>query len=470
MTAVRMDILLTHGYFLDEDPAERNVMKPYPPLGLLYLSSHLKQAGFDVQVLDTTFSTRDQFETFVEEHRPGVVGIYTTLMTRRNVVKHIPKLKATGATVILGGPEPVNYADEYLGKGADIIVAGEGEETLEELLPHLARKGMQGLDTIAGIVYRNGDGELTRNPPRMLMKPINEQPFPDRAAIDLDRYLQVWKKHHGVSSVSLITARGCPYRCNWCSHSVFGFSYRHRSPQNVADEIELIRDTYDPDQVWYADDVFTMNHRWLFEYSKELKRRNLHYPFETISREDRLNEEVVRTLSDLGCYRLWIGAESGSQRILDAMERRTDARRMREMVALLKKYDIRSGTFIMLGYDGESWGDIDATTEHLKATPPDDVLVTLAYPIKGTAFYEKLGDRIIPLQDWGSGSDRDLTFRGRRSRTFYDHAQRWMLSELQTRRHIDSGERDLMRLSKSMLLAKSHRLGMYLTRWQKEHG
>ena len=465
-----MDILLTHGYFLDEDPAERNVMKLYPPLGLLYLSSHLKKSGLGVEVLDTTFSTRAKFEEYVSQRRPGIVGIYTTLMTRRNVVRQIPKLKALGATVILGGPEPVNYAEEYLDRGADIIVSGEGEETLEELIPHLHKKGLQGIEGIAGIVYRNDDGEVVRNPPRPLMKPINEQPFPDRAAIDLHRYLETWKTHHGISSVSLITARGCPYRCNWCSHSVFGFSYRHRSPQNVADELELIRDTYAPDQVWYADDVFTMNHRWLFEFEKELKRRNLHYPFETISREDRLNEEVVRTLAELGCYRLWVGAESGSQRILDAMERRTDAVRMREMLALLKRFGIRSGTFIMLGYDGESWQDIDATAAHLKAVPPDDVLVTLAYPIKGTPFYDKVADRIIPLKDWDLGSDRDLTFRGRHSRSFYDHAQRWMMNDLQARRHLDASERSLARLAKSMVIAKSHRLGMYLTRWQKEHG
>lgn len=465
-----MDILLTHGYFLDEDPAERQVMKPYPPLGLLYLSSHLKSVGYDVEILDTTFSRREKFDDYVDSHRPGIVGIYTTLMTRKNVVHQIRKLKAVGSTVILGGPEPVNYAKEYLDRGADIIVAGEGEQTLEELIPILTKGGKNGLETIAGIAYRNDGGTTIRTPPRPLIKPLDQQPFPDRSAIDLNRYLQTWKTHHGVSSVSLITARGCPYRCNWCSHSVFGFSYRHRSPQNVADEIELIRDQYNPDQIWYADDVFTMNHHWLYEYAQELKRRNLHYPFETISREDRLKEEVVSTLSGMGCYRLWVGAESGSQRILDAMERRTDAVRMREMIKLLKHHGIRSGTFIMLGYDGETWEDIDATTAHLKAVPPDDVLVTLAYPIKGTEFYDKLGDRIVPLQDWEQGSDRDLTFRGRRSRTFYRHAQNWIMNELSAQRFLDAKTRDAKRLCWALLRAKSHRIGMYLTRHQMEDG
>ena len=182
---------------------------------------------------------------------------------------------------------------------------------------------------------------------------LDAQPFPDRAAIDQHAYVDVWRKHHGSGSVSLITARGCPFTCTWCSHSVFGYSHRRRSPANVVDEVEHIVATYAPDQLWYADDVFTINHKWLFEYAAEMERRGLRLPFETISREDRLNEEIIQTLARMGCYRLWIGAESGSQRVLDAMKRRTNAERVRSMVHLLQKYGIEVGMFIMLGYDGE---------------------------------------------------------------------------------------------------------------------
>src|SRR6185295_5742311 len=142
----------------------------------------------------------------------------------------------------------------------------------------------------------------------------------------------------------------------------------------------------------------------------------------TITREDRLNEKVIRTLASMGCYRLWIGAESGSQRVLDAMERRTNATRMREMIKLVKKHGIRAGTFIMLGYDGETWADIDATARHLREAVPDDVLTTLSYPIKGTPYYEQVADRIVGDRSWEDGSDRNLTVRGRNSRRFYRHA------------------------------------------------
>jgi radical SAM superfamily enzyme YgiQ (UPF0313 family) len=465
-----MDILLTHGYFLYEDPHELAVMKPYPPLGILYLSSYLKARGFDVAVFDTTFSSREAFRQFIERERPPVVGIYCNMMTRANVLQSIGICKAHGAIVVLGGPEPANYAGEYLARGADVVVIGEGELTLEELLPHLARHGPAGMEQINGIVYRADDGRLVRTPPRASIGDLSAQPFPDRAAIDIPAYIRVWREHHGMGSVSLITARGCPYTCTWCSHAVYGYSHRRRTPANVADELALILATYRPDMVWYADDVFTIHHRWLYTYAGELKRRGLRVPFETISREDRLNEEVVRTLAEMGCFRLWIGAESGSQRILDAMQRRTNAERMREMVRLLQKHGIEAGTFIMLGYEGEELADIEATVEHLKAAIPDRLLTTVAYPIKGTPYYEQVADRIIPLKPWEEGSDRDLTVAGRHSRRFYQFATRWMVNEVAWHKQRRSARRDYRRMAKAYLNAKIGRVGMLLTQHEVERG
>jgi radical SAM superfamily enzyme YgiQ (UPF0313 family) len=465
-----MDILLTHGYFLYEDPHELAVMKPYPPLGILYLSSYLKARGFDVAVFDTTFSSREAFRQFIERERPPVVGIYCNMMTRANVLQAIGICKAQGAIVVLGGPEPANYAGEYLARGADVVVLGEGELTLEELLPHLARHGPTGMEHINGIVYRADEGRLVRTLPRAYISNLSAQPFPDRAAIDIPEYIRVWREHHGMGSVSLITARGCPYTCTWCSHAVYGYSHRRRTPENVADELELILATYRPDMVWYADDVFTIHHRWLAAYASELKRRGLRVPFETISREDRLTEEVVRTLAEMGCFRLWIGAESGSQRILDAMQRRTNAERMREMVRLLQKHGIEAGTFIMLGYEGEELADIEATVEHLKAAIPDRLLTTVAYPIKGTPYYEQVADRIIPLRPWEEGSDRDLTVAGRHSRRFYQFATRWMVNEVAWHKQRRSARRDYRRMAKAYLNAKIGRVGMLLTQHEVERG
>ena len=193
-----------------------------------------------------------------------------------------------------------------------MVVQGEGEETLEELLRHRLEGRPESLVEIEGILFRDQAGGIVRTPSRSMIRELDRLPFPDREAIDQKRYVDVWRSHHGRGSVSIITSRGCPYTCSWCSHGVYGFSYRSRSPQNVVDEVELLIRTYQPDMLWYADDVFTMNRKWLFSFSHELQKRNLRIPFETISREDRLDAEMIRELAAMGCFRLWIGAESGS--------------------------------------------------------------------------------------------------------------------------------------------------------------
>lgn len=465
-----MDLLLTHGYFLAEDPAERAIMRPYPPLGLLYITSHLKERGIPVRVFDSTFRSRSEFEREIEAEKPAVIGIYVTLMTRRNVLWMIQKAKAGGAMVVLGGPEPVNYAEEYLSRGADFIVAGEGEETLAALLAARLAGDVARYEEIDGLVFRNAAGAIVRTRPRAQLPELDDQPIPDREAIDLEKYLEAWRTHHGVRSVSVITARGCPYTCRWCSHSVYGFSHRRRSPENVADELEFLVSRYQPDQVWYADDVFTINKRWLTRYAEELERRSIRLPFETITREDRLDEKVIDTLAAMGCYRIWIGAESGSQRILDAMDRRTDAGRMRSMIRLLRSRGIRAGTFIMLGYEGEEWEDLDATARHLRESLPDDLLTTIAYPIKGTPYYEDVASKVVPLRPWELGSDRDLTVQGRFTTDFYGHAQHWLAGELAFATEWERSGRSYLRLARTLAHAKRHRLAMHLKRHERQGG
>ena len=287
-----MDILLTRGYFLYEDPHELAVMKPYPPLGLLYLSSHLKAEGFSVDLYDSTFSSWANFETHIDSAPPPVAGIYTNLMTKQAVLRMVHLLKQKGAWVILGGPEPAPYAEEYLNHGADIVVIGEGELTLTELIPHLARYGPTGLEQVQGIAFRTDDGSTVYTESRPQLPDLSAQPWPDRESIYLDRYLTTWETHHGVRSTSLITARGCPYTCTWCSHSVFGETHRRRTVDDAASEVEHLVERYRPDQLWYADDVFTINKRWLLSYADELKRRNMRIPFECNNRADRIHETV----------------------------------------------------------------------------------------------------------------------------------------------------------------------------------
>ena len=409
-------------------------MKPYPPLGILYICSHLRKKGLDAQVFDSTFSSRQALWDVLRQGPPSVLGVYANLMTRSNVVEILGVAKEAGWQTIVGGPEPGAYVQQYLAAGADVVVIGEGEITLEELVPALRSHAFDHLQRIEGIAFLAPDGSLVRTKPRQQIKDIDAQPWPARESIDLARYVEVWRQHHGMGSVSLITARGCPYHCRWCSHEVFGKTHRRRKPASVADELEWLINRYQPQMAWMADDVFTIHHGWLFQYAAELKRRGLKLPFECISRADRLNPQVVETLADMGCFRVWIGSESGSQRILDAMERGVTVEQVQTAVALCRSAGIQTGMFLMWGYEGEELSDIEATVEHVKKSDPDIFFTTVAYPIKGTPYFSEVEERVENLKLWQESSDREFRIRDRHSRQFYRFADKLLRSEVEFKR------------------------------------
>jgi radical SAM superfamily enzyme YgiQ (UPF0313 family) len=429
-----MDLLLTHGYFLREDPKELQIMKPYVPLGILYLCSHLRQKGFKVEVFDSTFSTYQDLLFALERTPPSVLGIYANLMTRANVVRILKAAKKAGWRTLVGGPEPGSYISEYLQAGADVVVIGEGELTLEELLPALRENSTAALQRVNGIAFRLPEGNLHITPPRAQIANIDLQPWPAREAVDIGQYVQTWRTHHGLGSVSLITARGCAYRCRWCSHQVFGKTHRRRKPAFVAQELEWLLGRYAPDMAWFADDVFTIHHGWLYEYAALAKERGLLIPFECITRADRLNEKVVDTLAELRCFRVWIGSESGSQRILNAMERGVTVEQVQSAVALCKSRGIQTGMFLMWGYQGEDLSDIFATVEHVKRSDPDVFFTTVAYPIKGTPYFDEIASQVVSSTAWEQGSDRDSRVRGRHSRRFFQFADELLRSEVELSR------------------------------------
>ncbi len=432
-------ILLTHGYFLAEDEKEQAIMKPYAPLGLLYISAYLKSRGHGVEVFDSTFGERVDLIAELERTPGGVLGIYTNLMTRPSVLQIMAAARANGWRVILGGPESANYADEYLARGADVVVIGEGELTVDELLSALPARGVHALHEVRGIVFRDAGGTCVRTPERVKIPDLDALPLPDRGAIDMHRYVDVWRRHHGMGSVNLITARGCPYKCAWCSHAVYGYSHRRRSPENVVGEVAQIVERYQPEQLWYADDVFTISHPWLNSYAAAMRERHLHLPFETITRADRLQTEAAAAaLAGLGCYRVWIGAESGSQRILDAMRREVTLEEVHRAVGLAHAHGMQVGMFLMWGYEGEELEDIAATVDLVRQANPDTFLTTVSYPIKGTPYFDAVRDRVHMSQEWAQGSDRDYQISGRRGRDYYRLADEWLRSEVEANRLADS--------------------------------
>ncbi len=429
-----MKIVFTHGYFIAEDPKEQEIMRPYVPLGILYISAWLQKSGYDNEVFDATFSTFEAQKAFILERKPDVLALYTNLMTKLNVLRAIQFVKAqpelAHTKVILGGPEVRNHVDKFLEYGADYIVLGEGEESMLELIQYLDGATDVTIDQIEGITYLNAAGKTTYNKERVKLKNLDELPLPNRTKVNLQLYFDAWKAKHGTSAISINTMRGCPYSCKWCSRAVYGQSYRRRSAKHVVDEMEWIKNNYEVDTIWFVDDVFTVSHKWLKEFREELESRNLKFPYECITRADRMNEEVIDELKASGCFRVWIGAESGSQKVIDLMDRRVDVMQVRNMIRSAQAKGIQAGTFIMVGYPGETEEDIFETVRHLKDSDPDIFTITVAYPIKGTPLYQEVENDFIQDLPWETSTDRDIDFKRTYSRKYYNYAVRHIVNEV----------------------------------------
>lgn len=462
------DLLLTHGYFVYEDPKELQIMKLYAPLGILYLCSHLRKKGFDVEVFDTTFSSRELLFQHLRAEKPSVLGIYANLMTRSNALEIINVAREAGWTTVVGGPEPSSYALEYLQSGADFVIFGEGELTMEELLTALRSGAPDSVSKINGLAWLDSDGNLRQTAPRAQIVNLDAQPWPARHAIDIHRYVKSWRDAHGTGSVNFITARGCPYRCSWCSNSVYGQTHRRRNPLLVVEEVEWLLHEYTPEMVWVSDDVFTIHYGWLHEYAAEMKRRGLRVPFECTSRANRLNPEMLDLLAELGCFRVWIGSESGSPRILKAMDRGIKLDQVKNSVDLCRERGIESGMFLMWGYEGEEMEDIEATIKHVSATKPDIFFTTVSYPIKGTPYYTQVQDRLVQLQPWSQTSDRELKIKGRHSRQFYAHADKLLRNEVQLARLADNPASDSRVLADLRNEIQTHRANLLSTHAEVE--
>lgn len=427
----RPDILLTHGYFLSADKVEQRVMKPYPPLGILYLSSYLKRAGYRVEVLDTTFLSPVNYHTRLAELRPKSVGIYATVITRQNVVRMVRDAAGFGVPVIVGGPDPPQHLERYFAAGAAAVALGEGEETLDEWLrltldEGAAAEAMEGVD---GLALPRGEG-VHRTAPRAPIRDLDSLPWPDREAIDFRQYLDRWRNRHGEASLSILTARGCPFSCTWCSREVFGQTHRQRDPGEVARELKHLKEEYGPEAVWIADDVLTLNRKWVQQFGEAVQAADAVVPFECLSRVDCIDRETIDVLARIRCFRIWYGAESGAQHVIDRMNKRFTLDQVRRATAMTREAGIQAGHFIMLGYPGETRRDILSTIRFLKETRPDCFGPSVAFPIKGTTFYEDVRDRVVEDQVWSQRNQNRLMFRGRYPALFYWFAIRLLNNEV----------------------------------------
>jgi len=453
-------ILLTHGYFIAEDEKEQQIMKPYPPLGLLYVSAYLKENGYENTIFDSTFSSKEKLQNFLLEEQPKIVAFYTNIVTKLNVLSLIKfirnKKKLQHTKIILGGPDLTYNIENYLNAGAHFLVIGEGEQTMLELVSVLYKNKSQeirdkiqegqilqnsklydfvALQKIDGIAFRKNE-ETIQTPARQKLKDLSELPLPNRAGIDLHKYLEVWKDRHGKNTISVSTQRGCPYTCKWCSTAVYGQSYRRRPAKKVVEELQILQKEYNPDSIWFVDDVFSVSHKWIREFHAEVIQKNIIIPFECITRAERLNDEILQLLKEAGCFRIWIGAESGSQRIIDKMDRRVDVNVVRETIQKANKIGIETGTFIMVGYPSETESDIYETIHHLKIANPSQFTITVAYPIKGTSLYTETEQDFTKQLNWNTSTDRDIDFKRKYSRKYYDYAVRKIVNEVNYHKEI----------------------------------
>lgn len=448
-----MSILFTHAYYLSDDPKEQKIMKPYPPLGLLYVSAYLKSKDIANDVFDTTFSSQQAQLEFISEKKPKVICIYTNLMTKVEVIKLMKILKSEKFSfpkIVLGGPDVTYNIENYLKAGADFLVIGEGEETTFELYNSIMNTG--NFHEVTGIAFLEND-KIIQTEARTKFRELDELPLPNREAINMQNYLETWKNNHGESSMTISTQRGCPYTCKWCSTAVYGQSYRRRPANQVAAEMKMLKEQYNPNAIWFVDDVFTISHKWLTAFHEEVVKQNAQIRFECITRAERLNDEILRLLKEAGCFRIWIGAESGSQEIIDAMDRRVDVNHVKKIIQDTNAMGIETGTFIMLGYPGETEKNIDETIQYLKEAKPTHYTITVAYPIKGTSLYNEIEDKITEQPNWENSTDRDIDFKRTYSRKYYKYAVSKVVNEVEFDREISKTSFKALKLKTKSLLA-----------------
>lgn len=423
-------ILFTHSYFLRFDPKEFKAMMPYPPLGTLYAAELLRKEGYDVVLFDSMLaSSESEILPFFKRYEPTFLVIYDDdfnyltkmcLRRMREAAFTMTALgKAHGCTVIIHGSDAVDHANEYLEHGADFVICGEGEITLIELIRKLSRDNPALTGTIAGLAYRDEDG-VRRTERRTLLTDLDVLPFPARDLLDIERYRQAWRKHHGYFSMNLVTTRGCPFHCNWCAKPIYGQVYHSRTPQNVAEEMLHFKRLYRPDHLWFCDDIFGLKPGWVAQFADAVQHCNSQIPFKCLSRADLLlKEENVLHLSRSGCQSVWIGAESGSQKILDAMEKGTTIEQIYTSASLLRSHGIRVGFFLQYGYPGETRADIEATLRMVQECMPDEIGISVSYPLPGTTFYENVRRQLGEKQNWTDSQDLELMFKGTFVPDFY---------------------------------------------------
>lgn len=423
-----IDVLLTHSYHLPYDAKQLRKMQPYAPLGTLYAAAALRDRGLSVVVFDTMLkSPGDDFVTMVELHRPRIVVVYEDdfnfltkmcLTRMREVAWEIAAAsKAIGAAVIVHGSDATDNPSLFLANGFDYVLCGEAESTLTSLCASL----LDGEPTpeLDGLLHVDSSSQLVSTGQRLAKNPAwTRLSPPARDLIDLDPYRASWLKAHGYFSTNIVASRGCPFRCNWCAKPISANQYHLRPASAVAEEMARLKQA-GVDHIWFGDDVFALNHHWVDEFAKEVDRRDSALPFKIQSRADLMREDTVRHLKSAGCSEVWMGVESGSQEILDAMDKGITLSSVSTASRRLREAGIRVCFFLQFGYPGEDWDKLQQTIALVRELRPDDIGISLSYPLPGTVFYDRVQSQIGTKRNWTESDDLTIMFRAAYSSAFY---------------------------------------------------
>ena len=452
-------VLLGQSYFLRFDPKLWEAMQPYPPLGTLYAASVLRQHGYEVSLFDAMLAESEQdWANALDQSQPRYAILYEDnfnylskmclLRMREAALKMIEMAKQRGCTVILCGADATDHRETYLAEGADYVLIGEGEETLTELLAQLSA----GKDTgnIIGLATRDTQ-DVTRRPD---IADLDALPFPAWDLVDVEKYRRIWLERHGYFSMNMVTTRGCPFHCNWCAKPIWGQRYHSRSPEDVAAEMKWLKETYQPDHIWFADDILGLKPGWLLRFADAVHAQGCLIPFKCLSRADLLTREgEVDALARAGAQTVWMGAESGSQKILDAMEKGTRLEHIHEARRRLKRAGIRVGFFLQFGYPGETREDIEKTLQLVRDCDPDDIGISVSYPMPGTKFFNAVHEQLGEKQNWQDSNDLAMLYRGPFPTDFYRKLHSVVHKEFRARKAWKSlkNGRDLVRMGYNLI-------------------
>jgi anaerobic magnesium-protoporphyrin IX monomethyl ester cyclase len=424
------DVLIGQSYFLRFDPKLWEAMQPYPPLGALYAASYLRDKGYDVALFDAMLAqSEDEWAQALDRERPRFAVLYEDnfnylskmclLRMRQAAFSMIEMARKRGCTVVAGGSDATDRAEEYMAHGAHFVLQGEGEHTLGELLDSLTEKSQAPIGSIIGLAYSEGD-RAVRNPRRPDIRDVDSLPFPAWELVDIDHYRNIWRRRHGYYSMNMVTTRGCPYHCNWCAKPIWGQRYNSRSPENVVAELKWLKSTYVPDHIWFADDIMGLKPRWIDRFADLVEEQDARVPFKSLHRVDLLlRGNTVEALARAGAKTVWVGAESGSQKILDAMDKGTKVKQIYEARRKMGDAGIEVGFFLQFGYPGETREDIARTFQMVRDCDPDDIGASVSYPLPGTGFYENVRQSLGEQQNWIDSSDLAMMYRGPFPTSFY---------------------------------------------------